>query len=135
MAKVKDILDKVPTIKVNPFALDSIDQEKLWAHYDPEADSIVIYLTGGPVRAVSVLVSDDVYLKVNPKTGDIVGFHIEAWERKFAPAHPEVNSIWHRLQPIAEPALDWHYLLRMLALWVVFMLKADVALPTTLQPA
>ena len=63
------------------------------------------------------------------------GFHIEAWERKFAPAHPEVNSIWHRLQPIAEPALDWHYLLRMLALWVVFMLKADVSLPATLQPA
>lgn len=84
MAKAKDIFQQTPSIKINPLVIDSIDQDKLWAHYDPEADSIVIYLTGGPVRAVSVLVGDDIYLKVNPKTGDIVGFHIEAWERKFA---------------------------------------------------
>jgi uncharacterized protein YuzE len=135
MAKVKDIFDQVHSLKINPLDIDSIDQDKLWAHYDPEADSIVIYLTGGPVRAISVLVGDDIYLKVNPKTGDIVGFHIEVWERKFTPAHPEVHSIWRRLQPISEPALDWNYLLRMLALWVVFMLKSDASLSATPQPA
>jgi uncharacterized protein YuzE len=135
MAKVKDIFQQTPSIKISPLVVDSIDQDKLWAHYDPEADSIVIYLTGGPVRAVSVLVGDDIYLKVNPKTADIVGFHIEAWERKFAPAHPEVNSIWRRLQPVSEPALDWNDLLRMLALWVVFLLKDDVSFSATPQPA
>lgn len=135
MAKVKEIFNKAPSININPLDIDSIDQDKLWAHYDPEADSIVIYLTGGPVRAVSVLVGDDIYLKVNPKTGDIVGFHIEAWERKFTPAHPEVHAIWHKLQPVSELALDWNYLLRMLALWVVFMLKTDASLSATSQPA
>ena len=135
MAKVKDILDKAPSIKINPLDIDSIDQDKLWAHYDPEADSIVIYLTGGPVRAVSVHIGNDAYIKVNPKTGDIVGFHIEAWERNFTPIHPEIQSIWRRLQPVSEPTLDWNYLLRMLALWVVFILKTDASLSATPQPA
>ena len=133
MAKVKDIIKTAPTIKINPLDLDDIDQDKLWAHYDPEADSVVIYLTGEPVRAVSVYLGDDTYVKVNPKTNDIVGFHIEAWERKFIPAHPEMDSVWRRLQPASEPALDWNHLLRILALWVVFLLKSDAA--ASPQPA
>jgi uncharacterized protein YuzE len=135
MAKVKEVLDKVQPIKINPLDIDAIDQDKLWAHYDPEADSIVIYLTGKPVRAVSVYIGNDTYVKVNPKTGEIVGFHIEAWERNFTPVHPEIHSIWRRLYPVSEPALDWNYLLRMLALWVVFMLKSDASLSATPQPA
>ena len=134
MAKVKELFQQVPSIKINPLVVDSIEQDQLWAHYDPEADSIVIYLTGGPIRSVSVLVGDDIYLKLNPKTGDIVGFHIEAWEHKFVPAHPAVHSIWRKLQPIAESAVDWNYLLRMLALWVVFLIKSNVSSPAMPQP-
>jgi uncharacterized protein YuzE len=135
MATVKDVLDKHLSIRVNPLDLDSIQQDKLWAHYDPEADSIVIYLTGEPIRAVSVSIGNDSYVKVNPKTGDVVGFHIETWERKFVSAHPEIDSIWRRLQATSEATVEWGHLLRMLALWLVFMLKSDVLVSTMPQPA
>jgi len=135
MAKVKDFLGEHSPFRINPLDIDDIDQNKLWVHYDPEADSIVIYITGVPVRAVSVHLGNDTYLKVDPKSGDIVGFHIEAWERNFTPAHPEIQSVWGQMKPYREPALDWNHLLRMLALWVIFVFKSDQALNQTLQPA
>lgn len=122
-------------MQVNPLVIDSIDQEKLWVHYDDEADSMVIYLTGAPVFAVSVLMEDDTYLKVNPTTGDIVGFHLEAWERRFLPTHPELQALWQKLQPVVETTPDWTTYLRMLALWIIFLLKADHFLQPSLQPA
>jgi len=122
-------------MQINPLTVETIALEKLWAHYDNEADSMVIYLTGAPVFAVSVHVDDDTYLKVNPTTGDIVGFHVEAWERGFLPAHPELQALWQKLQPVVETTPDWTTYLRMLALWIIFLLKADHFLQPSLQPA
>lgn len=135
MAKVTTQTMTRTRMQVNPLAIDSIDQEKLWVHYDDEADSMVIYLTGAPVFAVSVLMEDDTYLKVNPTTGDIVGFHVEAWERGFLPTHPELQALWQKLQPVVETTPDWTTYLRMLALWIIFLLKADHFLQPSLQPA
>lgn len=118
-------------MQIKPLRLETIDIAKLWVHYDNEADSMVIYLTGAPVFAVSVLMEDDTYLKVDPTTGDIVGFHVEAWERGFLPTHPELQALWQKLQPVVETTPDWTMYLRMLALWIIFLLKAD---PCHLHP-
>jgi uncharacterized protein YuzE len=134
MAKVKNLLGDRSSLTINPLDVDELDQNKLWVHYDPEADSIVIYITGAPVRAISVHVGNDTYLKVDPKSGDVVGFHIEAWTRNFVPEHPEVQSVWNKMQPDLEPAFDWNHLLRMLALWVIFIFKSDHTLDLTPQP-
>src|SRR4029434_2101320 len=99
MATVKDRLGERPSIKVNPMDINAINRNPPWAHYDAEADSMVIYFTGAPVRAVSVHVGDDAYVKVNPANGDILGFHVEAWERKFTPAHPEIRAVWDEIKP------------------------------------
>jgi hypothetical protein len=123
-----------PTMKVNSLNLAAIDQNKLWVNYDAEADSIVIYLTGAPTRAVSVCFGDDIYLKVNPLTNDIVGLHIEAWERKFVPAHPDIQAVWDKVKPHAKPEASWHQLLRMLALWLIFGLKEDHRVLSLPQP-
>lgn len=120
--------------QINPLLLETIEIEKLWVHYDDEADSMVIYLTGAPVFAVSVHVDDDTYIKVNPTTGDIVGFHVEAWERGFLPTHPELQALWQKLQPVVETTPDWTMYLRMLALWIIFLLKADHLFQPSLQP-
>ena len=135
MAKVTEQIITRKHMHVNPLTVDSIDIEKLWVHYDDEADRMVIYLTGAPVFAVSVLMEDDTYLKVNPTTGDIVGFHVEAWERGFLPTHPELQGLWQKLQPVVETTPDWTTYLRMLALWIIFLLKADHFLQPSLQPA
>ncbi|MEZ4864596.1 MAG: DUF2283 domain-containing protein [Caldilineaceae bacterium] len=116
---------------VKPLLVDTIDQEKLWVHYDDEADSMVIYITGAPVFAVSVPVEDDTYLKVNPATGDIVGLHVEAWEQHFLPTHPQFQAAWQKLQSIADATPDWNTLLRMVALWLIFLLKTDHFMKST----
>jgi len=131
MAKVKDLFGEHRRIVVNPLDLDAIDPHKLWVHYDPEADSLVIYLTGVPVRAVSVEQGDDTYMKVNPANGQIVGFHVEAWARKFLPAHPDLQAVWCKMQPDQATTPDWSQVFRMLALWLIFIFKAEnIASPT-----
>ncbi len=135
MAKVRELVENHSTIKVHPLNMDGIDQEKLWVHYDPEADSMVIYITGAPERATSVHVDEKTYLKVNRTTGNIVGFHIEAWEQRFVPSHPELQSIWTKLKPWSEPEPERNYLLRMLALWTIFVYKSDHIINSILEPA
>lgn len=135
MAKVTEQMATRRRMQVNPLVVDTIDQEKLWVHYDDEADSMVIYITGAPVFAVSVYVDDDTYIKVNPTTGDIVGFHVEAWTQNFLPAHPELQAVWQKLQPVADTTPDWTTVLRMVALWIIFVFKSDHFLRPVLQPA
>jgi hypothetical protein len=135
MGKVKDRFGDYSPQKINPLKTDAIDQNQLWVHYDDEADSMVIYITGKPTQAVSVYLGDDTYLKVNPANGDIVGFHVEAWEQSFLPAHPELQVVWNKLQSSAASEPDWNYLLRMLALWIIFIFKSDHALTPTRQAA
>ena len=134
MVRVKEQLTSHASIRINPLITDAIDQNNLWVHYDEEADSLVIYLTGKPERAVSVELENDAYLKVNPTTGDIVGFHIEAWQQAFLPTHASLQEAWRKLGPTAVAA-DWDYLLRMVALWLIFLLKSDYFTDMVPQPA
>lgn len=135
MAKVTEQLGNRARMQIKPLHVDTINQDKLWVHYDEEADSMVIYLTGAPVFAISVQVEDDTYLKVNPTTGDIVGFHVEAWEQRFLPTHPELQALWQKLQPVVDTTPNWTTLWRMLALWIIFVFKSDHFLQPSLQPA
>lgn len=134
MLQIKESLQPYAVNKINGLHLDAIDQNKLWVHYDDEADSLVIYLTGKPERAISVALDRDTYLKVNPITGDIVGFHVEAWQRAFLPDHADLQEIWDKLTPRSVET-DWPALLRVLALWLIFMLKSAYFVPPSPQPA
>lgn len=134
MIRVKERLVSYSPITINPLVTDAIDQRNLWVHYDEVADSLVIYLTGKPERAVSMELDSDAYLKINPATGDIVGFHIEAWQQGFLPAHADLQEAWRKLKPITATP-DWDYLLRMVALWLIFLLKSAYFVEATPQPA
>lgn len=122
-------------MQINPLQVDTIDQDRLWAHYDEEADSMVIYLTGAPVFAISVHVEDDIYLKVDSAAGNIVGFHVEAWAQNFLPSHPELQAVWQKLQLVVDATPGWTTVLRMLALWMIFVFKSDHVLQSAPQPA
>lgn len=134
MVQIKESIQPYTVKKINGLHLDAIDQNHLWVHYDDEVDSLVIYLTGKPERAISVALDDDTYLKVNPATGDIVGFHVEAWQRAFLPAHAELQAIWHQLL-VSPLTADGQPLLRMIALWLIFVLKSAYFVPGSPQPA
>lgn len=122
-------------MQINPLDIETIDLSKLWAHYDDEADSLVIYLTGAPVRAVSVLLEDDTYVKVDPSSGEIVGFHIEAWERQFVPEHPDIQSSWNKIASRTTDQSEWSHILHMMALWLIVLFKTDYMTPLAGTPA
>ena len=135
MAKVKDLLGQRPTFPIQSLDLDTIDINKIWANYDAEADSVVIYITGKPQPAVSIYTDDNIYVMVDPKTRTIVGFHVEKWERKFVPAHADIQDVWAKIKKSFDAEQNWSHLLRMLALWTIFTLKANHSVVPVLQPA
>ena len=122
-------------MQIKSLDLEFVDLSKLWAHYDDEADSLVIYLTGAPVRAVSVLLEDDTYVKVDPSSGEIVGFHVEAWERQLVPEHPDIQSSWNKIAPRTAEQSEWNHILHMMALWLIVLFKTDYMTPLAGSPA
>ena len=56
-----------------------------WANYDADTDSMIMYLTGRPVRGVQVYLRDDIYAIVDPDTHNVVGMYVDAWESQFRP--------------------------------------------------
>jgi len=139
MAKVKDILGPRPPFQINEFAGDPIDPNKLWANYDAESDSVIIYLNGGPQPSVSVYTDDDLYLMVDPNDRQLVGFHVENWEKSFVPAHAEINAAWTPIKQTSDNSVadsqPWETLMRMLALWTIFILRAEHSGPPAMQLA
>lgn len=135
MAKVKDLLGQQPQFQIAGFVGEAIDPNLIWARYDKEADSVVIYLTGRPQPSVSVLTDGNLYLMVDPKSRNVIGLHVENWERTFVPAHTDVKVVWEQIKQSSLSNQPWNELLRMLALWTIFILKSEKGLSPTLQPA
>ena len=135
MAKVKDLLGQQPQFQIAGFVGEAIDPNLIWARYDKEADSVVIYLTGRPQPSVSVLTDHNLYLMVDPKSRNVIGLHVENWERTFVPAHTDVKVVWEQIKQSSLSNQPWNELLRMLALWTIFILKSEKGLSPTLQPA
>ena len=135
MAKVKDLLGQQPQFQIAGFVGEAIDPNLIWARYDKEADSVVIYLTGRPQPSVSVLTDHNLYLMVDPKIRNVIGLHVENWERTFVPAHTDVKVVWEQIKQSSLSNQPWNELLRMLALWTIFILKSEKGLSPTLQSA
>lgn len=56
------------------FILDG--EESLGASYDDEADVLYLWRGAGPVEAVSLTTDDGHVVRIDPETGDVVGFTI-----------------------------------------------------------
>lgn len=135
MAKVKDVLGQRPSFPISELDGSRIDPSKIWVRYDAESDSVVIYLTGSPQPSVSVYTADNLYVMVDPKSHNVVGLHVENWESSFVPAHTDVQSVWVQIKQQFRAAQPWNEVLRMLALWTIFVLKAENKALPALQPA
>ena len=60
------------------FLLDG--KERLGADYDSFADVLYLWRGGGPTGAISLTSIEGHLVRVDPETGDIVGFTIFGWE-------------------------------------------------------
>ena len=73
MAKMSDLFGEEPRLKFNQLDSTTLSPTKIWADYDAETDSIVLYFTGQPVSAISVYLKDNLYAMVDPKNKNVVG--------------------------------------------------------------
>lgn len=57
--------------------------------YDPQTDSLLLYLYGQPEAAINVDVADtSMYVMVDPDTWELIGVHIQAFRKRFLAEHP-----------------------------------------------
>lgn len=95
--------------------------QQVWANYDAETDSLLLYLTGKPVRGVHVWLDNNIYVIVDPTTHATVGMYFEAWESSFVPAHADVEQMWRDTKATIAPEKGWSQVLRAIALWLVML--------------
>lgn len=53
-----------------------------------------------PIPATSFDWGGDIWLRINPKNGEIVGFEIDDFESVFLKKYPEVASAWKEFKPL-----------------------------------
>jgi hypothetical protein len=126
METVAELYGDKPQMKLAPVAQwPQPEPSTVWANYDQETDSMVVYLTGKPVRGIHVWLQNGVYAIVDPGTEKVVGMQVEAWEQSFVPAHKEIREMWQELRPVFAREVGWNYLLRAIALWLVILLRPE----------
>ena len=125
MAKMNDLFGEEPRLQFNQFDLTTLSPERIWADYDAETDSIILYFTGKPVNAISVYLRDDLYAMVDPKSKDVVGIHIEALERKFLAKHPLLKKSWPYVKQTLSEKLTSKSLLQLFSFGLAFLLQEN----------
>jgi uncharacterized protein YuzE len=77
---------------------DSFDPTRFIMDYDKNAD--IMYVRLPQARpATSIDLDEEVWLRVDPVTGEIVGFEIDDFELVFLRKHPELAAPWHEVRP------------------------------------
>ncbi len=85
-----------PLMPANNFKTTYLKQmpSPLFVRYDPVFDALMILLVSPELETVVHYVDEHVGLLYIPETLEIVGLQVEAFERKFLPAHVEVQRVW-----------------------------------------
>lgn len=135
MAKMSNLFGTEPRLKFNQLDSTMLSPEKIWADYDDETDSVVLYFTGQPVNAISVYLHDDLYVMVDPQSKNVVGIHVEALEHKLLAKHPLLQKSWPYVkQSLAkEHNADANSLLQLFSFGLAFLIGENE--DTSLQPA
>lgn len=68
--------------------LNELSSVTAWSAEYNEAEDTLYLRTGDPRPATSVDLDGEVWARVDPATGDVVGFDIEGFRAVFIPHHP-----------------------------------------------
>jgi hypothetical protein len=133
---VSEVFSDVPAMDFDWGPLESPDPSKIWANYDEETDSFILYVTGKPMRGIHVWQGDDTYVIVDSASKKAIGLYVEHWQRSYVPAHKELQVLWGDVTPDRIQESAWISLMRLMALWVIvsFGISAD-DYSSSLQPA
>jgi len=67
-----------------------VDTTKWEVHYDDEYDTLLVVVRSRPAISLDL---DSMMLRIDPTTGEILGFEIEDFVSAFVPAHPELPAL------------------------------------------
>ena len=120
MVKVRDVYPSTPHMPLDTTSLRSVTLRDVWARYDGETDSMIVYSTGKPVAGVNVYLGDDVYAIVDTRVdtrgkNKVVGLYFESWQN-YVPKVDIVNRSWREIQEAARHGKDVTLAVRVLAL-------------------
>lgn len=135
---VEELMGDTDQFEFDASPLESIRPDDIWANYDAQSDSLIVYITGKPVPGVNVWLLDNQYVVVDPDTRKIIGFYIEAFESEYVQSSDELRESWIPVKESLSPQEGWNQLLRVLAFWMIVMLttvKGDSTQGNSFQPA
>lgn len=94
--------------------IEDMDVDSAWhARYDKKRDTFFVH-AGRPRPATSVELFDGLWLRMDPRTGEVYGFEIEDFRQVFLVRHPEFAPAWKQWNSRSTPAsqkLNWWQLL------------------------
>jgi hypothetical protein len=95
------IMGKVIAVTNNP----EIDFDTLpnLLKYEPtyhKREDVFFIMPRKPQPATSVDWNGELWIRVNPETGEVLGLEIEDFESIFLKKHPEVSRVWGEFKPI-----------------------------------
>jgi len=89
--------------------IDDFDPTQFDMIYDKRHDTLFIR-HAVPRPATSIDLDGEIWLRMDPSTGEILGFEIEDFERVFLARHPDIANAWREarggrrpLGPLQEP--------------------------------
>ena len=133
MAKIKDLLGDSTAFAVDASSFGALNPQSIWADYDAETDSLMVFFAGKPVAGVNVQWQDGIYAVIDADRR-VVGLHIEAWEKHIVPSQPDLAAAWEQIRAASGDAAR-QVLMRFLAYWLVMSYRYAAGPQSHLQPA
>lgn len=76
------------------------------SHYDELSDTYFIFFYGAPEPSISVDVTETMYAMLDAETEDLIGIQIEAFRRKYIPAHPWLEPLFEEYVKSSESVIN-----------------------------
>jgi uncharacterized protein YuzE len=98
---------ELPSAEIPRPRLDALPPPDLWSvKYERRSDTLHIQTTP-PRAALSVDVDGELWVRVDPANGEVVGFEIEDFERAFLVRHPDIAASWRQARRKSGQSAEW----------------------------
>jgi len=87
-------LVKEPPLDLPMPKVEEFDPSQFSLVYDKKHDTLFIR-RAVPRPGTSIDLEGEMWVRMDPRTGEILGFEIEDFKRVFLARHPDIASAWH----------------------------------------
>ncbi|MBA2277849.1 MAG: DUF2283 domain-containing protein [Chloroflexia bacterium] len=88
-----DALTRRRTFTPSPPRLAGMDLRRWYFNYDRQSDTLMVYFGGKPRPAISVVIDDHQFYRVDAETEEVVGYQIENFLGEVVYQHPSFLTV------------------------------------------